>query len=679
MRRLVDIFSGCGGLSLGFDLWDGETRFRTVLGVDVVPSAVRLFNSNFSRLHGNNAPIARVADVCWFETVPEIQLYYLSHLAKVERNDLLADDLARLGYVNFLAALRQIDEACDDDLRRLTTSDDFVVQGAGVSSSTYSLAIVKRVLSQLALTSFTRPAVDTSQLPWSEEYADGYWTARRTMASPDQFDSPQSPELGQKLWRQATGKLTTSPDEKGKGQHAGNRTKYSSLARFVRSQSGKQLEAIVAPWLTQRRSLISQFCERNADSLCRIYGLHKADGLLGGPPCKGFSRIGRPVANSLRSQGVFAWTDDEFGDERNRLMLHYVLFLEALRPDFFVFENVSNFQSSLRTPEGILKADDLLAEAIASLSNGELNYKIGSRQVMASAHGIPQHRQRFFMVGTRSEISTCPPAALLDVARSPREITTTEAFFGVSAPHEFTQANSVTTATQAIFSRVLPPSSDPALAAYFEWIQIPIGEPTSLTDGHIYRRMRADDAAFFRYLGPGLRWMDWELKSSETFGALKQLVGTDPVLSKVVEGNLALRLILEETVTRFRLSEQHLLGSSYLKNRSGSHGDWLERLPGDRPAKTIVAHIGKDTYGYIHPAENRPITVREAARLQSFPDAFSFATAGVVDAYTAIGNAVPPLLARAIAAQIAGALYEGVEPTGRVVSLETSKASRRRR
>jgi site-specific DNA-cytosine methylase len=116
-------------------------------------------------------------------------------------------------------------------------------------------------------------------------------------------------------------------------------------------------------------------------------------------------------------------------------------------------------------------------------------------------------------------------------------------------------------------------------------------------------------------------------------------------LLELVEDNLALRLILEETATRFRLSEQHLLHPSYLKNRSGTHGDWLERLAGDRPSKTVVAHIGKDTYGYIHPSETRPITLREAARLQAFPDAFSFAGSGVVDAYTAIGNAVPPLLA----------------------------------
>ena len=61
-----------------------------------------------------------------------------------------------------------------------------------------------------------------------------------------------------------------------------------------------------------------------------------------------------------------------------------------------------------------------------------------------------------------------------------------------------------------------------------------------------------------------------------------------------------------------------------------------------------VAHLCKDTYGYIHPWEPRGITVREAARLQSFPDDFLF-NCTIGDAYKQIGNAVPPLLAYGVA------------------------------
>jgi hypothetical protein len=226
------------------------------------------------------------------------------------------------------------------------------------------------------------------------------------------------------------------------------------------------------------------------------------------------------------------------------------------------------------------------------------------------------------------------------------------------APTEFTPSNDVATGITIECAEVRPPVSDSALAAYFDWVQRPIAGGRAQTDGHIYRRMRDDDAAFFQFIGPGIRWMDWELRSSPTLKRIQAALRGNKELAPLAEGNVALRLILEETEARFHLAEQHLLHASYLKNRSGTHGDWLERLAGDRPSKTIVAHIGKDTYGYIHPSETRPITIREAARLQSFPDSYSFSEAGVVDAYSAVGNAVPPLLAYVFAKKISHILFD---------------------
>jgi len=98
--------------------------------------------------------------------------------------------------------------------------------------------------------------------------------------------------------------------------------------------------------------------------------------------------------------------------------------------------------------------------------------------------------------------------------------------------------------------------------------------------------------------------------------------------------------------------KHHLLKDTYLSKGGGSHGDWFERMSANRPSKTIVAHIGKDTYGYFHPFENRAISIREAARIQSFPDFFSFSELGIVDAYSVIGNAVPPLLACRFASRL---------------------------
>ena len=76
-----------------------------------------------------------------------------------------------------------------------------------------------------------------------------------------------------------------------------------------------------------------------------------------------------------------------------------------------------------------------------------------------------------------------------------------------------------------------------------------------------------------------------------------------------------------------------------------------QKLREDMPSHTLVAHLSVDTYSHIHPVEPRGISVREAARLQSFPDAFLFQCA-MGDAYKQIGNAVPPLLAKGIAIQV---------------------------
>jgi len=83
------------------------------------------------------------------------------------------------------------------------------------------------------------------------------------------------------------------------------------------------------------------------------------------------------------------------------------------------------------------------------------------------------------------------------------------------------------------------------------------------------------------------------------------------------------------------------------------------KMERDKPARTIMAHIGKDSYSHIHydSEQARTISVREAARIQSFPDGFRFS--GTMNpAFKQIGNAVPPLMAQALANHIKNALTE---------------------
>ena len=132
-----------------------------------------------------------------------------------------------------------------------------------------------------------------------------------------------------------------------------------------------------------------------------------------------------------------------------------------------------------------------------------------------------------------------------------------------------------------------------------------------------------------------------------------QLVMRKKNKSKYVKNNIC-RLTNDRDKKIFNVMAQ---GSKYkdlpvkykkmLPYREDIFDDKLKRLDNSKPSWTVVAHIGMDGYMYIHPTENRTLSVREAARLQSFPDDFIF-KGTQHSTYHMVGNAVPPLLAKAL-------------------------------
>jgi DNA (cytosine-5)-methyltransferase 1 len=85
-----------------------------------------------------------------------------------------------------------------------------------------------------------------------------------------------------------------------------------------------------------------------------------------------------------------------------------------------------------------------------------------------------------------------------------------------------------------------------------------------------------------------------------------------------------------------------------MRYRRDVFDDKYDKLKPDIPPKAIVAHLAKEGNGYVHPRQNRSITAREAARLQSFHDRYIFC-GSPSDQWIQVGNAVPPLLTEAIA------------------------------
>lgn len=150
---------------------------------------------------------------------------------------------------------------------------------------------------------------------------------------------------------------------------------------------------------------------------------------------------------------------------------------------------------------------------------------------------------------------------------------------------------------------------------------VPSSDKNKVFD-HVTRRVRADDAEAFDHLG-----------------------------------------------TKTRYSE---LPDELKRYRDDIFDDKYKRLDANDLCRTITAHIAKDGYWYIHPEQNRTLTVREAARVQTFPDHFRFA-GPPTSALRQIGNAVPPELARAVGAQVARTLAGGGQRAA-VTSRETRGA-----
>jgi site-specific DNA-cytosine methylase len=141
-------------------------------------------------------------------------------------------------------------------------------------------------------------------------------------------------------------------------------------------------------------------------------------------------------------------------------------------------------------------------------------------------------------------------------------------------------------------------------------------------------------------------------------------------LSRRIDGSLPVRLMLEQIGERIG-APHHLLAGTYLAKRDSHHGDWVARMDGSRPAKTMVSHMGKDTYRYVHPWAPRTISVREAARVQTFPDWFSLRSVALTDAFRMVGNAVPPLLSHAIAHKVAELLASRAHGRAEEVARQT--------
>ncbi len=319
----------------------------------------------------------------------------------------------------------------------------------------------------------------------------------------------------------------------------------------------------------------------------RLAGDTQLDILVGAPPCQGFSSAGK---RSKRSKEKYREADDS----RNFLFEHLIQAAEELKPRVVLLENVPGMNSAR---SGALT---FLQHARTALE--ELGYTTAFWKVNAAAFGVPQDRQRVFLIAALGPSLPARPAqeyqsmtGNIDVDALP-PVTLDEAIFDLPP----TEPDSATVVTPKQLSAT---ESDHRYRRYVRKQRLL--DNRKLLYNHCVRYHNDRDLELYAMLKPGQNSVD------------------------VVEQGR----------------------DDLMRYRTDVFDDKYTRLRPDRPCKTIVAHLAKDGNGYIHPDQVRSISVREAARVQSFPDGYIFCGAPT-DQWTQLGNAVPPVLGEAIARSI---------------------------
>jgi DNA (cytosine-5)-methyltransferase 1 len=388
--------------------------------------------------------------------------------------------------------------------------------------------------------------------------------------------------------------------------------------------------------------------------------------LIGGPPCQAHSLVGR-----ARNKGIEGYEASK--DDRHFLYREYIRILQTLMPVAFVMENVKGLLSS--SVDGELVFDQVLDD-LSKVGNGSyrlvpLAPRSGQsffRQlghppafdfvVRAENHGIPQSRHRVIIVGIRADIAERLDekqisAALLPQSEIPvmvRDVLTgmPKLRSGLSNGNDSEETwRRETSQIMRIVSKLAIGLSDEDKRSFRN-----LGESVAVGLSGATRIRRRLGGPYAGVPGSCPRdlkqWLvDLKLKrfpNNETRGHMLADLGR--YFYAALYGEVG-------GVSPKAKDFPRELSPDHRNWKSGKFADRFRVQLWDYPATTITSHISKDGHYFIHPdpAQCRSLTVREAARLQTFPDNYFF-KGNRTQQYVQVGNAVPPFLARKIAASV---------------------------
>lgn len=380
------------------------------------------------------------------------------------------------------------------------------------------------------------------------------------------------------------------------------------------------------------------------------------DLLAAGLPCQAFARIGR---SKLRE--VSGGKHDAFRkDPRAALYRRFLKYVDDTQPLIILIENVPDILNF-----GAHNVPEEICETLEASG-----YRTGYTLLNAAFYGVPQFRERLFIVAIADILAQEPlfpePTHFVDLPRGyegSRRVALRHVDLASGRFHKI--KDPAPTLPSAVGVREA--LSD--LPCILEHVQAP----------HIIRRRKLSEALPYRncilsdYAEIMRTWRGFETEIG-TDGHLVRLTPRDfPIFARMKHGAdypEARRLaeqMFEEAATEIGLTSRSRRSARWERLRAQIippydpakfPNKWWKLEP-TRPSRTLTAHMGKDTYSHIHydSKQRRTVSVREAARLQSFPDGFRFAGA-MNAAFRQIGNAVPPLLGLAVARVLRNQLHD---------------------
>lgn len=407
---------------------------------------------------------------------------------------------------------------------------------------------------------------------------------------------------------------------------------------------------------------IEEIKEKNKEideRICNALHEEKEFLLIGGPPCQAFSLAGR-----ARNQGI---SDD---DHRVHLYKEYLRIIAKHHPAVFVMENVKGLlsakikeqkvfdaiKSDLRNPGfvfpeykspkykvySLVKPPEDFDSDGFPIYNNDTDYLIKSEK-----YGIPQRRHRVILIGIREDLKTQIP----DNLQPSEEIKLKSVIGNLPALRSGIgrEVVGVNEKGNHIYSKIRNNQTN--------WEDVIIGSREKLN--YLFQeRDKSKDIEFPTIQGKNFV----SCKLNENSNPLYQNWYYDPRLNGVL--NHETRTHLKEDLLRYLFSALYLdkygdfpklrdypewLLPMHKNAKGGKFADRFRTQRPDEPATTITSHISKDGHYFIHydPAQCRSLTVREAARIQTFPDNYFFCGPRTAQ-YHQVGNAVPPYLAKQI-------------------------------